>query len=57
MKVDRKRYSTFICYGWITSLVTPKSQYVINVIILNTKKIVYLNARTGGEMQVEMVKY
>ena len=35
----------------------PKSPYVINVITLNTKTVIYMNRQTGRAMHVEMIKY
>ena len=35
----------------------PKSSFIINTIILNTKKVIYMNRQTGKEMHVNSVKY
>ena len=34
-----------------------KSQYIINAVIMNTKKIIYMNRQTGRDMHIEIVKY
>ena len=35
----------------------PKSSFIINAIILNTKKVIYMNRQTGKEMHVNLIKY
>ena len=35
----------------------PKSSFIINIIIIKTKKVIYMNRKTGKEMHVNLVKY
>ena len=34
-----------------------KSSFLINAIILNTKKVIYMDRQTGKDMHVNLVKY
>ena len=42
---------------WDKVFGNPKSSFIINAIILNTKKVIYMNIQTGKEMHVNLVKY
>ena len=42
---------------WDKVFGNPKSSFIINAIILNTKKVIYMNRQTGKEMHVNLVKY
>ena len=35
----------------------PKSSFIINVIILNRKRVMYMHRQTSKEMHVNLVKY
>ena len=41
---------------WDNVFSNPKSSFIINAIILNAKKVIYMNRQTGREMQVNLVK-
>ena len=38
---------------WDTVFGNPKSSFIINAIIFNTKKVIYMNRQTGKEMLVD----
>ena len=40
----------------IKGLRNPKSSFIINAIIFNTKKVIYMNRQTGKEMHVNLAK-
>ena len=44
-------------WDWDKVFSNPKSSFVIDAIILNTKKVIYINRKTGKEMHVNLVKY
>ena len=41
---------------WDKVFGNPKSSFIINAIILNTKKVIYMNRQTGKEMHVNLDK-
>ena len=40
-----------------TLIVYSKSSFIINVIILNAKKVIYIKGQHGKEIHVTLVKY
>ena len=42
---------------WDKVFSNPKSSFIINAIILITKKVIYMNRQTGKEMHINLVKY
>ena len=42
---------------WDKVFSNPKSTFIINAIILNTKKVILMNRQTGKEMHVNLVTY
>ena len=40
---------------WDKVFGNPKSSFIINAIVLNTKKVIYMNRQTGKEMHVNLV--
>ena len=42
---------------WDKVFGNPKSSFMINAIIYNTKKVIYMNRQNSKEMHVNLVKY
>ena len=42
---------------WDEVFGNPRSSFIINSIIINTKKVIYIDRQTGKEMHVYLVKY
>ena len=42
---------------WDKVFGNPNSSFIIHVIIFNTKKVIYMNRRTGKEMHANLIKY
>ena len=42
---------------WDKVFRNPKSSFIIIAIILNTKKVIYMNRQIGKEMHINLVKY
>ena len=43
--------------NWNIGFSKPKSSFIVNAIILNTKKVINMNKQTGKEMHVNLAKY